>query len=353
MTIVALALLVLLVAFANGSNDNFKGVAALHGGGVLSYRAALAWGTLPTLLGSLAAPWLAAGLVRAFSGAGMIGGEPGHLTPVAAGAALTVFLATRLGLPVSTTHALAGALAGAGIASGGSAALGALVKPILLPLLVSPVAALALAALLQRVLGRSALLRGKGHCLCVVESLPAAGPLGAAQPVLMMAARERCEPLGDPVLSVDPAGLGRRVQIAAGAALGFARGLNDTPKIAALLVGAGAVGLGAGMTGIGLAMAAGGLLAAGRVAKTLSFGITPLEPPDGLAATLVAAALVLVASPLALPVSTTHVTCGALFGVGVARGEVRWGTVRTIALAWLTTFPAAAALAAGAGWLLV
>jgi len=60
----------------------------------------------------------------------------------------------------------------------------------------------------------------------------------------------------------------------------------------------------------------------------------------------VTASLVLLASPLGLPVSTTHVSCGALFGIGVSNGEARWKTIGAIAGAWTVTLPAAAFLSA-------
>jgi PiT family inorganic phosphate transporter len=101
----------------------------------------------------------------------------------------------------------------------------------------------------------------------------------------------------------------------------------------------------AGLPLVALAIAAGGLLAARRVARTLSFGITPLDPGHGFTANLVTAALVIAASPLGLPVSTTHVSCGALFGLGAARGQARWRTIAQIALAWLATLPLSALLA--------
>jgi PiT family inorganic phosphate transporter len=43
-----------------------------------------------------------------------------------------------------------------------------------------------------------------------------------------------------------------------------------------------------------------------------------------------------------MPVSTTHVSCGALFGIGIANGQARWKTIRTILMAWLLTVPLAA-----------
>ena len=136
------------------------------------------------------------------------------------------------------------------------------------------------------------------------------------------------------------------LHVLTGGAVGFARGLNDTPKILALLVGAGALGVHDGIGLVAVAMAAGGLLAARRVAHTLAHGITVLNHGQGFAASLVTAALVTAASPLGLPVSTTHVACGALFGIGAVSGEAHWRVIRQVLAAWVPTLPAAILLSA-------
>ena len=151
-----LLLVVLFLAYSNGGNDNFKGVATLYGSGTCSYRSALAWATLTTLAGSLLALWLARGLIESFKGKGLVPDsvttQPAFLVAVSLGAALTVLLATRLGLPVSTTHALTGGLVGAGLlASAGEMHFAVLGRGFFLPLLLSPVIALALAGLLYPV----------------------------------------------------------------------------------------------------------------------------------------------------------------------------------------------------------
>ena len=99
---IAVAIGVVFLTYANGANDNFKGVATLYGSGVLSYRTALIGATAATWLGSIAAIFVADQLVRAFSGKGLV--DPAVLSmgtfpvAVAGGAALTVLVATRLGL---------------------------------------------------------------------------------------------------------------------------------------------------------------------------------------------------------------------------------------------------------------
>ena len=106
--------------------------------------------------------------------------------------------------------------------------------------------------------------------------------------------------------------------------MSFARGLNDTQKIAALAVLAGAsIGISAPSLFIvgAMVMGAGSLIAGGRVTRTLAERVTDIDPLEGLAASAVAAALVLAASIVALPVSTTHVASGAIVGAGLRAGS--------------------------------
>ena len=125
----------------------------------------------------------------------------------------------------------------------------------------------------------------------------------------------------------------------------FARGLNDTPKILALLVGFYAVGLEWGSVVVGLAMAFGGFISSRKVANTMGFGITTMNAGQGFTANLVTACLVLGASRIGVPVSTTHVSCGSLFGMGMAIGNSHRKTILGIVLAWLVTLPLAMLLA--------
>ncbi|MGH8105568.1 MAG: inorganic phosphate transporter, partial [Arenimonas sp.] len=129
-----------------------------------------------------------------------------------------------------------------------------------------------------------------------------------------------------------------------GGAVCFARGLNDTPKMAAILVASGMAGL-SSVIGIGIAMVVGGILTARRVAKTMSEDITTMTHSEGLSANLVTSTLVILASKYGLPVSTTHVSCGALFGLAAANGRGKIKTIFTILLSWISTLPLAAVLA--------
>jgi PiT family inorganic phosphate transporter len=362
MGLAVLVAAVLFVAFANGANDNFKGVATLLGSGTLAYRPALAWATVSTLAGSLAAAWLSGGLVSRFTGKGLVAdavvGDPAFLLAVAAGAAVTVLLATRLGFPVSTTHALTGALVGAGmvVAGPGHVSFGTLGRAFALPLLVSPLVAIALTAAFYPALRRTGLTLGVAHqdCICVGEHAPRAALTTEGQwvrvdggPSITVDSPERCERrYAGSVLGVGVRTVLNGVHWLSAGAVGFARGLNDTPKILALLVGAGALGVHDGIGLVAVAMAAGGILAARRVAHTMAHGITAMDEGQGFAANLVTAILVTAASPLGLPVSTTHVSCGALFGIGAVNGEARWPVIGQVLLAWVTTLPVALLIAA-------
>ena len=126
----------------------------------------------------------------------------------------------------------------------------------------------------------------------------------------------------------------------------FARGLNDTPKIGAMLLVGGTLSPLAALVGVALVMAMGGLLNAKRVAETMSHRVTAMNPGQGFTANLVTSTIVILASKLGLPVSTTHVSCGALFGIGTVTRQAHWNIIVGILLAWITTLPLAAAFGA-------
>ncbi|MGH9317913.1 MAG: inorganic phosphate transporter [Thermoanaerobaculia bacterium] len=358
MALAGLVLLALFLAFANGSNDISKGIATLVGSGVSNFRAAVLWGTLWTVAGGLVAAFASQGLVATFSGKGFLDhpvAGPAFLAAVATGAALWVLLASRTGLPVSTTHAIAGALAGAGIVEEGVALLhwSTLGKQVALPLALSPVVSIALIYAIFPLL-RRAVSRVETYCLCIerdtviLEGGALAMSTVAAVPIV--GRQEVCA--GSPAVAA-------RISVVDGlhwssaALTSLARGLNDTPKIVALaVVAAATLGLsGAGFyAAVALGMGAGSLIAGFRVTETLAKKVTPMSSAEGFVANAVTTVLVGLASWAALPVSTTQVSAGAILGIGLRREakSVRWGTVRDVLLAWLVTLPVAALAGAAA-----
>src|SRR5262249_37084242 len=136
---------------SNGANDNFKGVASLFGSRTANYRSAIWWATATTFAGSVSSVFLAQTLLKTFSGRGLapdnIVGSEHFLLAVAIGAGFTVIAATFMGFPISTTHALTGAIIGAGLAAAGrEVSFGALGRSFVLPLVLSPALAVVLAA---------------------------------------------------------------------------------------------------------------------------------------------------------------------------------------------------------------
>src|SRR6187431_304248 len=88
---------VCFLAYSNGANDNFKGVASLFGSRTCSYQTAISWATITTGAGSIAAIFLAQSLLKRFSGKGLVPDplttQPEFLLAVVLGAGATVILA--------------------------------------------------------------------------------------------------------------------------------------------------------------------------------------------------------------------------------------------------------------------
>ena len=358
-----LFLAICFLAYSNGANDNFKGVASLFGSKTTGYRTAIGWATVTTGAGSVAAIFLAQTLLKRFSGKGLVPdvltAQPEFVLAVALGAGVTVILATLLGFPISTTHSLTGALVGAGLLTGvGQVNFAALGKNFLMPLLMSPILAVLAGAVLYGLLRgtRLALGIGKEFCVCLgtetqVIPIPRPGGLFAAE-----ALPELTVTAGDPavcqqkysgrLLGVNMAHAVDVLHFASAGAVSFARGLNDTPKIAALLLIVASLDTRWSLITVAVAIAIGGLLNAHKVAETMAHKITGMNPGQGLAANLATAILVNTASIHALPVSTTHVSVGALLGIGIMTGQARWKPILSVVLSWVITLPCAAAVAA-------
>jgi len=351
---------VCFLSFANGANDNFKGVATLYGSGAASYRMALFWATLTTLAGSLCALYLAQTLLIKFSGKGLttdaLAQSISFMAAVALGAGLTVILATRTGFPISTTHALIGAMVGSGLlATGGEFDLTALQHNFVMPLLLSPLVAVVLAMLVYKILKqtRKALKLEQPLCICIDDEETVAIQAGAVamsqspQSVLSIDTEEACaNHYSGKVLGINAQSIVDKLHFFSAGAVCFARGLNDTPKIAALLLLAPWPNIQWVIFCVAVIMALGGLLDARKVAETMSHKITEITHGQGLAANISTALLVIYASKLGMPVSTTHVSVGSLFGIGVVNGDAHKGMMNSILLSWVLTLPCAALCAA-------
>jgi PiT family inorganic phosphate transporter len=308
-------------------------------------------------------------------------------------AATWLLAASRMGWPVSTTHSIVGAIVGFGlVALGADAVQWAKLVPIVASWAASPLISGTLAFLVFTLIRRTILDReqpvaqlrrwGPLYVFAVVAviglitlykglknlsldfSLPAAllltSGIGLAVALVGRVFLQRTH--------VDPAE-GRDfhyarvermfgvLQIASACAVAFAHGSNDVANavapVAAILqvLEQGAIGAEAPVPPWVLAVGGAGIVVGlatygRRVMATIGERITELTPSRGYAAEVAAAATIVLASRLGIPVSTTHTLVGAVLGVGLARGigALDYRVVGTIVVSWIVTIPAGALL---------
>ncbi|HHT9145863.1 MAG: inorganic phosphate transporter [Candidatus Brocadiaceae bacterium] len=367
--LIILFLATCFLSYSNGANDNFKGVATLFGSRTTNYKHAIWWATITTFAGSMASIFFAHGLASTFSGKGLvpqnISISPEFLTAVGIGAAITVMVATVTGFPISTTHSLTGALVGAGcVAVGSQVNFAVLGSAFFLPLLLSPVIATVFGCFLYNTFRRIRIRSGitKEWCLCVGERgkvIPSCEPATRLSVNydnalhVTVDTEENCQEMYKGYF------LGTNSQIlldyshfCSAGIVCFARGLNDTPKIVALLLLIKGLSVHGGILAVAVGMAAGGLLNARKVAETMSNKITKLNHGQGFTANFVTGILVILASKFGVPVSTTHVSVGSLFGIGLVTRHLNTRMVLEILLSWFVTLPVAAVFSGGVYWIL-
>ncbi|WP_431167163.1 inorganic phosphate transporter [Tenacibaculum halocynthiae] len=321
MILILLFISACFLAYTNGANDNFKGVATLFGAGITDYKKAINWATLTTFAGSVTAIFLAKELVKNFSGKGLVPNEliqsPTFAISIALGAAITVFTATKIGMPISTTHSLVGALFGTGVMAVGSQFnFGKLGNTFLMPLIVSPLVATTLSLIAYLVFK---------YIRKQIPSLNTKKPtlIGVSSPKIL----DGLHYLSSGIVS-------------------FSRGLNDTPKIVGLLIIINTIDIKWSMIFIAVIMALGGLINAKKVGETMSEKITKMNSGQGFTANMITGLLVTTASIHGLPVSTTHVSVGSLFGIGIVTKKANYKTIGKIILSWVLTLPIAAIMSA-------
>ena len=359
--IFTLLIAVLFLTYSNGANDNFKGVATLWGSGTLNYRTALILATIATFTGSICSYFFAETLIKSFSGKGLVPDEIAHsvnfVLSVALAAGTTVLMATKLGFPISTTHGLVGALVGAGlIAVGPSVNFNSLGKTFFLPLLLSPIIAVAIAAVLYLIFSKSRIAAGITEESCVCVGNKEWIPVSAANKVNLPALQTTNVVIGTQAscvnlyqgkfLGINFHSLLNVLHYTSAGIVSFARGLNDTPKLVSLLLICNLFSLPVNIFLLSIAMAIGGLLNAKKIAVTMGKKITKMNNGQGFTANLVTGGLVIAATKFGLPVSTTHVSVGSIFGIGLINKSANKKEISKIALSWLLTLPVAATLSA-------
>jgi PiT family inorganic phosphate transporter len=319
-SVVAIVLLALVFDFTNGFHDAANSIATVVSTRVLTPRMAVVWAASFNFIAFLVFHTGVANTVGKTVDSSVV--SEAVIFAGLIGAVAWNFLTWWLGLPTSSSHALIGGFAGAGIAKAGFDVLNAasLEKTILF---------IALSPLLGMVLGFLLML---ANLWIFRRATPA---------------------------RVDR--LFRRLQLVSAAAFSLGHGGNDAQKtmgiISALLVGSGHLQLKANgdlpvpnwvVLAAYSAIALGTLSGGWRIVKTLGQRITALKPVGGFSAETAAAISLYLATFLGIPVSTTHTITGAIVGVGSTRrlSAVRWGVAGRIVWAWVLTIPAAATIAA-------
>ncbi|WP_020210557.1 inorganic phosphate transporter [Gilvimarinus chinensis] len=148
------------------------------------------------------------------------------------------------------------------------------------------------------------------------------------------------------------------MQVFTASGFAFSHGSNDIANaigpFAAILdvlrtgvVGAEAAVPSVVMITFGVALVGGLWFVGKEVIQTVGHNLTQMHPASGFAAELAAAAVVMLASLLGLPVSSTHILIGAVLGIGLVNRQTNWSLMKPIGLAWIITLPAAGLLSAG------
>lgn len=396
----------LYMAWTIGANDVANAMGTSVGSGALTLVAAIVVaGVLEfagaVLIGSHVTETISKGIIdiSLFDPDGALG-QDGPLTlalgmlSALIGAAVWLHLATHLGLPVSTTHSIVGAVLGVGIVSFGfggvhwgvmAGIVGSwLVSPLLggllafltffairrlilrnpdpvgatkriAPYMVGGVVGVMVLSFIYKVLGNRTTVPPLVLALMLATAVGFVAGLGAA----FLIRRSRPGPGMSPYDYVER--VFAFLQVATACFVAFAHGANDVANAVGPLAAvvtlarsgftevAATIGvpfwvlvLGGG--GIVLGVATYGY----KVIATIGREITEITPTRGFCAEFGAATTVLVASSLGLPVSTTHTLVGGVIGIGFAQGigALNMGMVRNIVNSWVATVPVAAAVAA-------
>jgi inorganic phosphate transporter, PiT family len=304
--------------FTNGFHDTANVVATSISTRAIGPRRAIALASILNFVGAFISLKVAATIGKGFV-------ESGAVTTTVVFAALVGAIGWNLvtwsyGLPSSSSHALIGGLVGAIIAASGFGAVNGkgLLDKLIVPAIVSPLIAFVVA----------------GASILIVYRI-----VGRLRPGAV--------------------GRGFRLgQIASGGLLALSHGTNDAQKtmgvITLALIANGNIKAQGFHVPDWVVFTAASAIAAGtftggwRIIKTVGTRIISMDPAQGFAAQTAGAAVILAASSVGYPLSTTHVISGGITGAGAAKSvsAVRWGVAGEIVRAWVLTLPATAVLAA-------
>lgn len=314
----AIIAIALAFDFINGLHDAANSIATVVSTRVLPPKAAVAWAAVFNFIA-----FLFFGLhVAKTIGTGIVSPsvmDPAVVLAALVGAILWSILTWWLGLPSSSSHALIGGIAGAGVAKAGVAA-------IVADGFIKTSAAIVLSPL-------------AGFILSLVIIIIASWLLRRAVPFTVDRSFRKLQFISASLYSLGHGGNDAQKTMGIISVLLFSQGLLGSDFHVPLWV----------VLASQLAMGLGTLLGGWRIVRTMGSKITELKPFQGFCAETAGAITLFSATWLGIPVSTTHTITGAIVGVGAARrmSAVRWGLAGNIVWAWIFTIPAAALIAYG------
>jgi PiT family inorganic phosphate transporter len=335
-------LIVFFLAYWNGANDNFKGVATLWGSRLTNYKKALFYANFMTFLGSVLSFYLAEELIKNFSGYNFFPKEllnnPFLYYSIIGGASISLLLATILGLPVSTTHSIIGSLFGITILIANKINLNFLFFKFVLPLIFSPFIAIAFTFLISYAISSLS----KKDCICMEQKQLITNPPIAIQPwyKVYVDSYSNCySKSAKNIIGINLEKILNILHYISAGIVSFARGLNDTPKLLGLIVINSFLDIHYNLILISIAIALGGLLHAKKVAFTMSKKITSLNHQQGFISNFTTGFIVIIASIMGSPVSTTHISVGSLFGIGIITKHANIKKIGEIIISWFILLP--------------
>ena len=310
--------------YTNGFHDSANAIATSVSTRALTPRVALLMAAVANLFGAFFGKKVADTV-----GKGIIDSSGATLALCAAalvGAIGWNLLTWWFGLPSSSSHALIGGLGGAALAAGVGVHWSGIIEKVLIPMLLSPIVGLVVGYL---VMTSILWLFKRAHPGRVQRGFRYAQTISAAAMAFGHGMQDAAKTAGVVILALIVGG--------------YHDPDNQTIPLWVLLMSAVVISLGT---------YAGGW----RIMRTLGRRIIHLDPPQGFAAEVTAAAILYTATMLKMPISTTHAITSAIMGVGATKRlkAVRWNVAKSIVGAWIFTFPGAGISAAacyGVLWL--
>ena len=316
--LIAIVLIALVFDFTNGAHDSANAIATVVSTKVLSPRTAVIMAASLNLLGAFLGTEVAQTVGSGIVDPEMVTGCKILVLAALFGAIFWNMLTWYLGIPSSSSHALVGGLIGAAVAFKGWDApnYASIGKKVLIPLLLSPLAGFLVGYLIMVAL---TWMFVKAHPRTVNTAF-------------------------------------KKLQILSSAFMATSHGLNDAQKTMGIITLALVIFQMQPDVSIpfwvklscALAMGMGTAMGGWKIVKTMGHKIFKLEPVHGFAAETAAAAVIMGASSMGAPISTTHTISTAVIGVGASKrfSAVRWGVAGNLVLAWVLTIPASGAMAA-------